>query len=339
MYSSVPIARALLIDDAQAGCFHVISRCVRRAFLCGDEAEHRREWVRELIKLAAGSFSMDVLAYAVMANHLHLVVRTDPTRVILWTPAEIAERWAAAHPRLGPDGEAIPWPVEEIIKKSRDAEWIAKTRDRLRSLSWFMKCVKERLARRANRADHCTGHFWEGRFRSVPLLDQTAVLAAMAYVDLNPVRAAITETPEDSDYTSVQDRCRARQSHRAAVLVPSLAGTATHDEAGLWFAGIDRATIDGPAIISVDEYLELVDATGRIVRSGKRGSIPAHLVPILERLDLDLNAWMKLMASGGHFAHGSFGKLASRAAEAIRRGVRWLIDQTAGLYRPEPDTA
>jgi hypothetical protein len=81
-----------------------VSRCVRRAFLCADAAEPRRAWVRDLIRQAAGAFAIDVLAYAVMSNHLHIVVRTDPERVRDWTAAEVAARWAAAHPRAAADG-------------------------------------------------------------------------------------------------------------------------------------------------------------------------------------------------------------------------------------------
>jgi REP element-mobilizing transposase RayT len=337
----MPVPRKALVDDDLTGCYHVISRCVRRAYLCGDAAEHRRGWVRHLVRQAAGAFAVDVLAYAIMSNHLHLVVRTDPYRVRQLTATEVAARWAAAHPRLGPDGTSVPWTADEIAQKAADGDWVSKTRQRLRSLSWFMKCIKERLARRANQADHCTGHFWEGRFQSVPLLDQQAVLAAMAYVDLNPIRAALTDRPEASNYTGVQERCHARQTSRAAALVPSLAGASQPGpEAGLWIAPIERAIFKGYAeetapIITVDDYLTLVDETGRIVREGKRGAIPAHLAPILDRLQLDLDAWLSLMQHGGAFGFGSFGALASRLAEAARRGAKWIIDTTAGLYRTD----
>jgi len=351
----MPQARKHLVDDSATGSFHCISRCVRRAFLCGDEAEHRRAWVRDLLRDAAGAFAIDVLAYAVMSNHLHLVVRTDPNRVAAWTAGDIARRWAAAHPRTGDDGQPTPWSDDDLAAHASDAAWVAKTRLRLRSLSWFMKCIKERLARRANRADRCTGHFWEGRFQSVPLLDQAAVIACMAYVDLNPIRAAIADRPETSDYTSAQNRISARQAYRRAAalldqsdageLVPSLrhAAEATRTagpEAGLWIAPITRATAgrDTPPLLSsVDDYLTLVDETGRIVRTGKRGVIPPHLAPILDRLNLDLDAWMALMRGAGSFLGGAFGHLAARAREAIRRGARWIVDITRGLYRePEP---
>ena len=184
----------------------------------------------------------------------------------------------------------------------------------------------------------------------MPLLDQAAVIAAMVYVDLNPIRAAMAETPEASDCTSVQARCVARQEHRAAHIVPALSATPTTPESGLWIAPIIRATIDQPdgcavtAAITLDDYLTLVDETGRLVRGDKRGAIPAHLAPILDRLRIDLDAWLALMRSSGHFGCGSFDALASRAREALRRGAKWIIDTTAGLYRDdrmpaEPNTA
>jgi len=175
----------------------------------------------------------------------------------------------------------------------------------------------------------------------------------MAYVDLNPIRAAIAETPETSDYTSIQQRIDARQAHQRAVMllaqpeaqhvVPSLrvAAESARDagpEAGLWIAPIARATGSRytPPLIALHEYVTLVDETGRIVRSGKRGAIPAHLAPVLDRLNLDLDAWMDLMRHAGSFCGGAFGHLAARVREALRRGTKWIVDVTRGLYR-EPE--
>ena len=132
-------------------------------------------------------------------------------------------------------------------------------------------------------------------------------------------------------------------------MVRTLSASSTTPESGLWIASILRATIDQPdgcaftAAVTLDEYLTLVDETGRLVRGDKRGAIPANLAPILDRLRIDLNAWLSLMRSAGHFGLGSFGALASRAREALRRGAKWIIDTTAGLYRddrlPGPATA
>ena len=137
----MPIARKHLVDDSAPGCFHCISRCVRRAFLCGDDAEHRRDWVREAIRSAAEAFAVDILAYAVMSNHLHLVVRTDPLRVLDWSADTVARRWAAAYPRTDANGNPVAWSEPDLAAHAGDAAWVAKTRARLRSLSWFMKSI------------------------------------------------------------------------------------------------------------------------------------------------------------------------------------------------------
>ena len=108
----MPIARKHLVDDSTPGCFHCISRCVRRVFLCGDDAEHCRDWVREAIRSAAEAFAVDVLAYAVMSNHLHLVVRTDPVRVADWSADTVARRWAAAR-KMAPERTPLDPPTRK----------------------------------------------------------------------------------------------------------------------------------------------------------------------------------------------------------------------------------
>jgi hypothetical protein len=125
-----------------------------------------------------------------MSNHLHIVVRTRPELTAGWTAREVAERWGVLFPCIDEaTGEPGPWPDDAVLAYANDGEWVETRRARLASCSWFMRLIKQRIARKANKEDKVTGHFWEGRFQSVVLLDDAAVIACMAYVDLNPIRA------------------------------------------------------------------------------------------------------------------------------------------------------
>ncbi|MCZ4339934.1 transposase, partial [Shewanella colwelliana] len=136
--------------------------------------------------------------------------------------------------------------------------------------SWFMRCLNEPIARQANMEDNCTGHFWEGRFKSQALLDEAALLACMAYVELNPVRAKMANTPEHSDYTSIQLRVNAAlKGEQPKALLP--------------FIGNERAKQPKGIAFSFKDYLELVDETGRVIREDKRGAISKSAENILQR--------------------------------------------------------
>jgi hypothetical protein len=199
---------------------------------------------------------------------------------------------------------------------------VAVRRQRLADLGWLMKSLKEDISRRANREDGCSGAFWEGRFTSVPLLDNAALIACMAYVDLNPVRAGITPTPEASTYTGAQTRIAARHGGKFVHwLAPLACCTVAQPE------GTVVPEVEAP--FSEDEYLTLLDATGRSLAKGKKGRIDPALPSLLARLDLEVEAWIATMVGWRMLWGGSaIGTAASRSREATRRGLEWIRNRS-----------
>ncbi len=209
--------RSQLMPVGASGAYHCVQRCVRRAFLCGIDDytgrsfEHRKQWLEERIHLVAGCFAVSIHAYAVMSNHLHLVVQVDPSHAERWSDADVLERWLRLFPPRDISDEARARKSESILV---NAERLATIRARLSNVSWFMRCLAEPIARRANREDGCSGRFWEGRFKSQLLCDERALLAAMAYVDLNPIRAGIAKTLQASRHTSAAPRGASQKRNR-----------------------------------------------------------------------------------------------------------------------------
>jgi putative transposase len=221
---------------------------------------------------------MRLCAYAVMSNHYHLVLKVEFETAARWSEREVAERWAALFQwpplvRRWYQHESLIAPELEVVR-GVIAEW----RERLHSISWFVRLLNENMARQANQEDGCKGHFWEGRFKTQALLTESALLACMAYVDLNPIRAALVDTPEQSDYTSIKQRL---DDEAPEVSLPPLL---------LPFSSPDKP--EGLPFTFTD-YLMLVDWTGRATRADKRGHIPEELAPILQRLGLDKAQWLR----------------------------------------------
>src|SRR6516162_1622827 len=224
------IRRRFLVDPAEVGVYHCINRCVRRSFLCGSDPvsgknyEHRRQWMQDRIQFLAGQFGIDVLGFAVMSNHFHVIVRNRPDVVQGWSDTEVARRWWSLFPKRRDDHGNPREPTDfELQMISADPVRFAEIRERLSSVSWFMRCLVEPIARTANREDVCSGRFWEGRYKCQPILDESALAACLAYDDLNPIRARVAETPEASRFTSVYERIQALdRKHDGPIVQPTL---------------------------------------------------------------------------------------------------------------------
>jgi hypothetical protein len=299
----VTIARAHLIDPSVTRWYHCVTRCVRRAFLLGEGASDRKLWIENRLQELAGIFSIAVGGFSVMDNHLHALVRLDPEVGAGWSDEEVVRRWGRLFPPRDKKRQPLPVSNAWVQWRLEDAAWVAKARERLQSLSWFMKCLKEPLARLANRQDKTRGFFFEGRFKSVAILDEESLLATCAYIDLNPVAAGITEVPETSKHTSVKERvdhvkAKGRTKDLKAARKGSIAGSAAAAgvEDSHWLCPIEdrrslgslrEGMLEG---FSLGSYLLLVDYTGRLFRTGK-AAMPRDVAEILERVGTTAETW------------------------------------------------
>ncbi len=325
--------------------YHCISRCVRRAFLCGEDEltgrsyEHRREWIVEKLKQLDRVFSISICAYAVMHNHTHTVLKVDRETALNWCDDEVISRWTKLYK---------PSPIVDrylngvkLTKAELDvvAEDIEKWRHRLYDISWFMRNLNEGIAREANEEDGCTGKFWEGRFKSQALLDDAALLTCMSYVDLNPIRAKIADRPEASDFTSIQDRIRHYQ--RALEQTGNrVEATITSPEHLEPFVGGEYQDKTSGLNFSLPDYLELTDWAGRAIREDKSGAIPSELAPILERLNIDPEAWLDSVKNYGKNYNTVIGTRegVKQFTQAIGRGRKWFCASGFSLqiYQTSP---
>ena len=305
-------ARSLLVRPGSEGCYHCVQRCVRRAFLCGEDRytgrsfEHRKCWIEQRLRLLGECFAVAIHAYAVMSNHVHVIVQMVPNAAREWSDNEVAARWLRLFPTANGDEDVMALRRQVLLA---DAARLGVVRARLGDLSWFMRCLAEPIARRANREDGCKGRFWEGRYKCQVLCDERAVLAAMAYVDLNPIRAGRTERLESSAHTSVCKRIEAVHSQ------PESLGAPLRPIAGVSSFALSLSTAD---------YLQILDWTGRVLVPGKQGKVNDDAPVILSVIDAAPDRWMlRVRGYGGGWARvvGSAQDLIDLAKQL---GRRWL---------------
>jgi len=256
----------------------------------GKDFDHRRGWIENRILELQTAFCIDVCAYAVMSNHYHVVLYVDQAQCEGLATAEVIERWQGLfNGTLLTQRYALGEPLSQAELQAVE-EKVAVWRARLMDISWFIRCVNEWVAKEANAEDGCTGRFWEGRYKSQALLDEKALAACMAYVDLNPVRAAMAKVPEASEYTSVKQRSKQAKQSVKSMTNPN---HIKHQPKDLMpFVGNPRMNMPKGLPFALKDYLELVDWTGRQVRANKRGSISSAIPPLLERMGMEPDKWM-----------------------------------------------
>lgn len=298
------VSRRQLVNVSVTRYYHCISRCVRQASLCGKGFTHRKQWIEVRLQFLAEHFAISVCGFSVLDNHLHILCRLDPGVASTWSDEEVVRRWIAIYPPSVLQEKSSAVATMLIDELCKDARRVACFRERLQNLGWFMKALKEPLSRMANKEDDCRGTFWESRYKSIAILDEEALLATCAYIDLNPMAAGIATLPEKSPHTSLRQRVRhvrttaATNRLRNAIQAGSVATAVIEGdiEQSHWLCPLqDRRSLGGmregilPGF-SLSAYLQLVDWTARLCRTGK-ARLSQAVRDIIQRLGTSAQSW------------------------------------------------
>ena len=337
------VSRNESCPEDEINVVHCINRCVRRGFLCGDDPvtganyEHRREWIRHRFEFLAEHMAVEVLGFAILSNHFHIVLRNRPDIVKDWSDDEVVLRWWNLCPGRRNEDRSAAEPTELELKALKgDKDKLAEYRKRLSSVSWFMRFTAENIAKRANEDDQVTGRFWEGRFKCQPLLDDAAILACLQYVDLNPIRAGLAKSIEGSDFTSAQARLTDLQQASEISSVAAADRACEHGPNAGWLQPVQmepkrkavrekstkrRPSNKGFLSMTLAEYLQLLDWTGRQIRhDGKLGTIPSDLQPLFDRIGMSPDIWVDCVRRFGKWHASGVGRPASLKRQSERTG-------------------
>ncbi|MFO0179903.1 MAG: transposase [Planctomyces sp.] len=356
------LARVEIFAADEVAVVHVMNRTVRRCFLLGHDPvscrnyEHRKVWIDEQLVHQARHFGIDLLCQAIMSNHLHLVLRSRPDVVQEWSDEEVARRWLMLCPERRDEDRRPMEPTEfEINRIVNNKGKLASLRSRLSDISWWMRLLCQHIAQRANREDGEVGKFWQARYRAVRLLDEIAILSCAAYVDLNPIRAAMAQTISKSDFTSAQKRSRglALQSQKdiqpEPALPDGLSGTTPAAVRKCQVAAVDlrsaqhlapvelnerngqpgpdgnrdgvRCSNKGFLPMSTAQYLSLLEWTTRQQRVTEACRKPKQIRRLFKRLGISAKVWSELVRNFGRLFSIVAGKPAVVDSHRSRSGV------------------
>jgi len=287
--------------DPDGGLYQVSTRCVRRAFLCGQDRQtgvnfdHRKQWIEDRLIELSDIFAIDIYSYAVMSNHYHIVLEVRPHEVDRWSDQQIAEKWLSLTPRKKDNDIAVQARLTMMLS---DPVRLGVLRERLGSLSVFMQYLNQPLSCMANKEDGCKGRFWESRFQSQRILDEHSVLASMVYTDLNPVRAGVTGNPLEAENTSLARRIKTQTD-------PDAAMTAINKDSSL------------PFDYSLSSYIELVEWTLEIQQSIRptKSRFPGVPPPDL---------WLRQFMPRPGQRQRALGSVQSLKDYATELGQRWI---------------
>lgn len=161
--------RSDVFDPHAIGVYHCYNRIVRRSFLggldthSGRDYSHRRDWLYQRLRCLSQFFAIDILGYAILSNHFHVVLRNRPDQVEAMSDRQLVTAWLMICPRSGrkSDGTALKPTEGEIRAELNSADNVSELRKRLSNPSWLMRQLCQYMGIRCNAEDAMRGHFWK----------------------------------------------------------------------------------------------------------------------------------------------------------------------------------
>jgi REP element-mobilizing transposase RayT len=214
-------SRSSRISPDEVTIVHVTTQVAQQMFLLGKDSSsgqdfsHRKDWIINIMSFQSLYMGIDVLRFAVMDNHVHFLLRTRPDVVGKWTAKEVVTRWMSLCPqrkrRRKVEGKWVYEPIEptqeEIDAIANDEAMVKKLRRKLSSVSFWMQLLKQKVAKRANaevqKEGEVKGAFWKGRFHMTVIHSSDYLLSCAVYIDLNAIRAKVTNSLDGYQYTSI----------------------------------------------------------------------------------------------------------------------------------------
>ncbi|OUT59451.1 MAG: hypothetical protein CBB71_10150 [Rhodopirellula sp. TMED11] len=304
-----------------------LHRKARRDAGFEDDFTYRRRWIVQRIKRYARYFGIDLVTFAIMSNHYHMVIRTRPDLVARWSDTDVARRMLMISPRRKtPEGDPCEPTEQELDMIRNNPTELAKVRRKLSDTSAMMGRLNQYIATRINWEQGTDGHLWGDRYHSVRLEDEAAVMAATMYVDLNPVRAGLATVVENAQFSGGQRRLLAYSIERNvpideaewilklglgwlqedvwlgrgaeaadAFLCPIPLNELEPQSGEKQSVSGARCSDKGVLPISLERYFEMLDYTARLLVDGKPGKTPEYVEAILTRLGIAAGGWLTLM--------------------------------------------